>query len=127
MPWSARYNTELSIVETVYAGTLTPGELAEAVHSTLELARKHGARLMLGDCTALSGGHSVVDLYFLIDLVVASGLAHELREALILPVLPASADNVRFWESTAFNRGLMVKLFDNREHAVDWLQLQLTH
>ena len=121
MPWRASVNPDVPIIETYYSGVLTQSELSAAVHETIELCRTYGRTLLLGDCTALVGGHSVVDLYVLADFVMASGIGHTIKEAVLLPELPASAENVKFWETTCYNRGFSVRLFNDREGALKWL------
>lgn len=69
--------------------------------------------------------HPVADLYFLADALAAAGNVPQFREALLLPSLPDSIEHVRFWETTCANRGLNVRLFDNRQRAIDWLLEEL--
>jgi len=121
MPWRTSVHPDLPIVETCYSGVLSQPELATAISETLALAHARGLNLFLGDCTALVGGHSVVDLYFLADALAASGLGHTIKEAVLLPGLPDSAENVRFWETACYNRGFKVKIFLDRESAIKWL------
>lgn len=121
MPWKITVLSEFPIIETRYEGILTQGELSEAVRETLALGRVNSTALFLGDCTALAGGHSVVDLYLLADSIMASGIGHTLKEALLLPELPGSAENVRFWETTCYNRGFRVRIFQERSQALEWL------
>jgi hypothetical protein len=121
MPWKVTVHPELPVVETRYEGVLTQAELSDAIRETLAQGRVNNTALFLGDCTALAGGHSAVDLYFLADAVVASGVSHTLKEALLLPELPGSAENVRFWETTCYNRGFRVRIFQERAQALAWL------
>ena len=44
-----------------------------------------------------------------------------LKEEVLLPKFPESVEHVKFWEDTCSNRGLNVRIFDNRQHALDWL------
>ena len=121
MPWETRIHLELPIIETRYSGLLTPEELTEAARETLALVRAHGRTLLLGDCTDLKGGHSIVDLYGLVDIIKASGSVTDLKEAVLVPSLPDPVDKVRFWETTCYNRGLYVRVFEDRQAAIDWL------
>ncbi len=121
MPWSIILHPNDPFVETRYVGSLSPPELAEAVHETLRTVEAHKRHLVLGDCSKLEGGHSLFDLYGLADAVLASGLAHLIREAIILPALPGAVEDVRFWETTCMNRGIVVRIFTTREEALAWL------
>lgn len=109
------------IVETRYSGVLMPAELTAAVRETLAVGQRQGYTRFLGDCTELAGGHSIVDLYNLVDLVESARVGLDIKEAVLLPVSPASAEAVRFWETACLNRGAIVRIFTDREHALDWL------
>jgi hypothetical protein len=124
MPWQATIHPDLPIIETCYSGILSSSDLAAAAHETLNLAKTHAMTRLLGDCTQLAGGHSIVDLYLLADAVAVSGLAYTLKEAILLPSLEASSENVKFWETTCFNRGIRVRIFTERQLALNWLIME---
>lgn len=44
------------------------------------------------------------------------------HETLILPVHRPSMEDVRFWETACGNRGFCVRVFDDRDAAIAWLQ-----
>jgi len=122
MPWSTSIHPDLPLIEISYSGVITATELSDAFLDTLALANAHNITLILADCTALdSGGHSVFDLYFLAETLAASNMPKTLKEAILLPSLPDSAENVDFWETACYNRGLKVRIFDNYQNAIDWL------
>ena len=61
MPWSVSVDETTHIVTTVYAGVLPPAVLRDAIAATLAAClEKHCIRL-LADCSALDGGHSVME------------------------------------------------------------------
>ena len=76
---------------------------------------------MLTDLTTLVGGHSIVDLYVLVDEIHRRGLAGRYREAIILPKAAATAEMAGFWETACTNRGIEVRLFTDRAKAKAWL------
>ena len=121
MPWEVLVQSEHPVVETRYAGDLSMADLLQAVDATIEAAARHGISRFFSDCLALQGGHSLTDLYFLAQRVAESGIGGNLREAVLLPVLPAAKDEVLFWENTARNRGFVVRVFDDRDVAQKWL------
>ena len=121
MGWDATYVAEGHFVETTYEGVIAPDELNTAVVRTLALAHSHQTTLFLADCSQLVGGHSLVDLSHLIDSLVVLGMVGHLKEALIMPHLRAAAHDVAFWEAACVNRGLLVRLFPERQTALDWL------
>lgn len=84
------------------------------------LEKKERVR-MLTDLTTLVGGHSIVDLYVLVDEIHRRGLAGRYREAIILPKAAATAEMAGFWETACTNRGIEVRLFTDRAKAKAWL------
>ncbi|MBX7185353.1 MAG: hypothetical protein K1Y01_09435 [Vicinamibacteria bacterium] len=106
---------------TTYAGVIPPDLLAEAVKGTMALGREKGTSRFLADCTALEGGHSIVDLYFISQLLEEAGISRTFREAIVLPQLQSAAGEVRFWETTCWNRGMDVRVFKTMAEALAWL------
>ena len=121
MPVRSEYNKENNFVEVVYTGNISNEELIEAVLASVHLAREKGSFLFLADCTKMTGGHSIVDLYELISLYEKLEIPRNMREAIILPVIPEPVDKVRFYETASTNRGYTVRIFDDREQALVWL------
>ncbi len=121
MPWQASFNQSLQCVELVYSQIVTPKELNDAFLEAVQILSDHNSRNVLADCSEMVGGHSMVDLYYLIDLYQSVGLRHDMREAIVLPSLQATASEVKFYEVACLNRGYHVKLFKSRELATQWL------
>ena len=116
------YLADIQVVETVYDGDLPPAALAALVKETIEKASEFQAAKFLADCRSMKMGHSVFDLYYLASLVESSVLNRsEFREAVLYPTDLLAGENVRFWETTALNRGLTVKIFTDRETSLQWL------
>jgi hypothetical protein len=128
MPWNLEtFDHEgRPILETHYAGVLPPGDLAAAVQATMAHASTMAEPLLIGNCSALAGGHSPFDLYDLADMLAASGLSERLKEAVLMPALPKPLDDVRFWETACLNRGIRVRIFTDRRDALAWLVDDLT-
>ena len=120
MTWTVAVNPLGPFLAVVYTGTVTPEELKQSAAETLDLARSHNIVRVLADTRGLQGGHSLADLYFLSDWLVQKQ-AFRLREAVLMPVSAAVQDNARLWETACFNRGLNVKVFNDRDAALTWL------
>lgn len=121
MSWEVFVQSGCPIVETRYAGELSMADLMQAVDATVAAGMQHGIKRFFSDCLALKGGHSLTDLYFLAQKVAESGVGGDMREAVLLPVQPAAKDEALFWESTARNRGFVVRVFGDRDAAQKWL------
>ncbi|NTW48334.1 MAG: hypothetical protein HGB19_01100 [Chlorobiales bacterium] len=121
MPYTSRFNEEINAIETVYSGTLTINDLHENLKKTMDLSHKHRVTRFLADCTGMSPGGSVLNIYEFAKQLENIPEVYRLKEAIILPVLPDSAKDLTFFETTARNRGLNVRIFGNREDAITWL------
>ncbi|HNB54265.1 MAG TPA: hypothetical protein PK530_20130 [Anaerolineales bacterium] len=120
MPWHITYHPDLAIIETCYEGRLPPNELREAVETTVSQGQSLDTQHFLGDCSNLEGGHSIIELYELADLLTTLR-PYRFREAIILPQLKAVQRDIEFWETICANRGFIVRVFDTREAALAWL------
>jgi hypothetical protein len=121
MPWHAHLVPGVSVIETSYAGILSAHELGAAIEQTMALVRAHGITRLLADCTTLEGGHSIVDLFSFVEKVASTDGADALKEALLLPGLASSEQNVRFWETACLNRGINCRIFSDKSTALEWL------
>ena len=121
MPWNAILADDGRRIETTYTGHVNPAELQASFEAMVALVREAGHGRILADTTLMEGGHSVIDLYFLADAILATGLGPKIREAMLMPSLPDTAEKVRFWETTCANRGLNVRIFTDRGEALAWL------
>ncbi len=122
MAWNIIVHTELGCIETFYEGKLSGPELKDAVRATFEFIKKNEIYKLLGNCTMLEGGHSIIDLFSIAKTIQDSGIAHLLKEAVLLPALTQPRKDVSFWETTGQNRGINIQLFRDREKAIQWLQ-----
>ncbi len=121
MPWKIIIPADLPIIETHYLGDLTRADLFDAARETLALGKEHGRTLFLGDCTELTAGPSVFDLYYLAREISVNNASHALKEAVILPNMSAFLENIRFWETIGRNHGFRVQIFRERKTALEWL------
>ena len=121
MPWNLQLHHDAELIELTYSGIVTPDALIDAFTTAAKLAKENNILLFLADCLDMLGGHSVVDLYSLIALFETLDIAPRSREALILPNLKASLQDVSFYETACLNRGYNVKVFKARQEALAWL------
>lgn len=121
MPWQIKLAENNSHMEIVYSGVITPQELEEALRAILKLGRENGTTRILADCTGMTGGHSVFDLYYLIALYEKENVPHHMKEAILLPALPEKLEEVKFYETASLNKGYNVRLFENADDARSWL------
>jgi len=123
MPWNSAFNTQSEHVELTITGIVSRDDLVAASDSVMNLALKHDTSLVLTDCSLMAGGHSILDLYFLAKRLAGNpAQVRRFREAVLLALDPNARAMVRFWETACLNRGLNVRVFENRELALEWLR-----
>lgn len=126
MPLKIELHPKHAFVEASFSGKLTADELSAAIHELLRFALAHDVFHLLADCTRLEGGHSLFDLYGMIGVLLESGHAHKIREAIVLPLQPEAIEKVAFWETACLNRGIHVRVFAAHQDAQNWLVHELS-
>ena len=122
MPYEVEYNSELGIVEFTFTGSVTGEEFGRATIEGIDLAKAKDTKLFLIDDSDLQDAGSVIDLYNLPRLYEKLGLERGSRGAVVLPTASSkAAEDARFHETVCLNRGWQVKVFTDRQEAIDWL------
>jgi hypothetical protein len=123
VPFSATYLDQHHVVETVYAGVLSPEQFNAAVAATADTAAEHLCTRFLSDCRDLESGDrsTTLDIWALADFLAKLPAGTFEREALLLPAAVAAVEDIRFYETTCRNRGLDVRVFSTRDEALAWL------
>ncbi len=110
------------VVESVFAGEVSPKELERSFLAAIELARQSGTFLFYTDVTGLTGGHSAGDIFALIGIIEPMQLPRTLREAIVFSPSSLATLDVQFYEDACRNRGWNIRLFQDRERALEWLK-----
>jgi len=121
MAWSAIYNREPGIIETTYIGQMSREELQEAITATVELITANRVYLLFGDAMKLEHDGSIFDIYEMVSVFEQFPFAHYMKEALLIPVSKAALADLAFYETACKNRGLNVRLFNDKDDAIRWL------
>lgn len=121
MSWQVSYLADQQVVEMLFEGQVTRSEMHACIAATLEAGRVQGSKRLLCDASALTGGHTVFDLYALAENLHALDVPPGLREAIVLPTRAERAAEASFWENTCANRGFEVRCFVDRATAMAWL------
>ena len=121
MPWNIKLNDEKKIVELAYFGVVSADDLNKALAAALKLSKENEIKLFLADCSQMIGGHSVTDLYYLATIYEASGFTRDMKEALLMPAMQSTHEQVKFYETTCLNNGFNVRIFNEVGEAINWL------
>lgn len=120
MPWSVQVEPDREVVTVTFAGRLSPDALGAAFQSVLESCAELDSYRVLADCAAMEGGHSVLELYGMVERLSELHLPR-FREAVLRPRQSGAEGLTQFWEDAGVNRNLQVRLFDDRDAALEWL------
>lgn len=121
MPTSIKYLEIYNIIEITYTGKVTSDELEHTVHESAKISLANNVKLILADCTQLTEGHTVFDLYFIVPLFKKYDIRPDIIEAIIYPIAPAMQQLASFFETLLVNNGIKAKAFKERKDAIGWL------
>src|SRR5690349_20272190 len=120
------------LLEVEVQGEFSIEEAKRSFLETLENVGRHGATKVLIDGRTLTGEPGVIERFIYGEFAAAetarASSKHKLsrtpRFAYVLkePML----DPRRFGENVAANRGMIIKVFENREEAIEWLGTDFT-
>lgn len=123
MSYTIEYNRMLQIVEFVCAGRYTAQELRESTSKAIALGKEHGDADALVDASKAELAVSIVELFNLpAHQYVDEDMNRKIRVAVVPPASPKDQEDVRFYETACVNRGWRVRLFPNRDGAIQWLK-----
>jgi hypothetical protein len=117
------YLEEAGAVETVCRGAFRARELDGELTATGVLAAENLCNRFLVDCLDMDAGRLGVtlDILSLAELLASLPPGTIEREAVLLPLSAAAAEDMAFFEPAARNRGVNVRVFRSREDALAWL------
>ena len=123
MPWRVDHDGTTEVVTSVYTGILTEPELMASEAATTQVALSKRSQRFLADCSALTGGHSIFDLYEVLQTLGPDSPFAGAREAVLLAEHPGDemVRNMEFWKTACQNRGIDVRVFHDRAAALAWL------
>ena len=121
MPCKVTYIEKHCIVETYYVGTPSIEEVLKIALETLTVAKQKETLRLLGNCLEMAQGGSELDIYSLIKFFESLSIDHRIKEAMLLSPLQKGRVDMDLYETMARNRGYNVRIFFDRESAIQWL------
>ena len=123
MAFSIAYVEEVGVVEMVFRGTVTPADVDAAMTEAGTVGAENLSNRFLVDSREMPAGGSAFDVLALAELLAALPPGVIDREAVLLSDDAAAADQMEFFETACRNRGLDVRVFQDRDEALGWLTL----
>lgn len=123
MTWNVEYDTELGLIHCVYSGRVTVDEFKEATTKAMTLSKIKKTAKFLIDDSMLEIAVSATEIYELPLFYDDIKASRKSKMAVILPSARQARKDVEFYETVCRNRGWAVKIFTERQRAIDWLTL----
>lgn len=122
MPFTLDLSEDGHIVLIKNTGELNYERVKQVSIEALSFAERNNVRLFLSDCTAITNPIGIFDAYKVPDLY------NEIRTrkggnklAILLHRDVVMTPDVSFFETVCVNRGHLVKVFNDRAKAMEWL------
>ena len=123
MTWAIEYDDDLQIVVLTYSGKTTGEDIKEAAAARIAMGKEKGVNKFLIDAgkveTEASATLSIYEVPE--DLYLRQEANRKSRIAVIRPESSVSREMVEFYETACLNLGWLVKVFQDRDNAVEWL------
>lgn len=101
-----------------YTGLLEPGNVKEYGDEILKLVKIHDCKRFLNDMREAEIKLSITDLYYASADAIVSKFDREWKRAI---VVKKKTGEMEFYEITARNKGLTLKVFEDYDEALAWL------
>lgn len=122
MPVKLEFSNAPNRIEVTYSGTITESDYRKAIIDFVNFNSEKKCLLVLTDLRDMVVTPSILNVYDSINLFEKMGIDKKTSEALIMPENKFAADNIKFYETACQNRGYNVKIFYNKEDAINWLR-----
>ena len=116
MPETVEINKDLNIIEVRSFGDVAFEHMAESIKKVKEYHEKSGINKVLVDTSDLTSMPPISDIFNLANM-----FPHKIRIAILISKIAAFHEDLRFGETVALNRGVLISAFDSRDEALKWL------
>lgn len=121
MNWNCEYLKHDKVIFIKFTGKVTLKILEDSFKACLDMSSKSGVNRYLVDHTELQPSLSAVEVYEIPKIYDQLYLEKSSRIAVIASKNPNLRENTKFFETVSRNRGYMVRLFDDRQSSLKWL------
>lgn len=112
---------DLRHIEIIHKGKLTREEVKDCKNKILNLVESNNSIFILCDLMLADFKASISDMYYGPENFSKMKFSKSSRFAILLPGNHQSWREVKFLETVSINRGWRLKLFSNKETAIEWL------
>ncbi|MCB9203769.1 MAG: hypothetical protein H6603_02225 [Flavobacteriales bacterium] len=114
---SASYNPEWNCIVSTWVGSLDKSATIEFIDKLAELSETHDCKRVINDIRQAENKLSVTELFYLPGRVIQGKFDRTWKRAIVVKEF---FDEALFYEDTATNQGLRVKIVTSIEEALAW-------
>lgn len=114
------YNADLCIVEITSKGIVSSKELKSEQTPIFALAEEHNTDMFLLDLTNYERSLSLIDILGGVSFY-GKKTTMRIRIAVLAPISEEALQDALFYETVCVNRGWNVRVFAERQDAINWL------
>ncbi|PKO00576.1 MAG: hypothetical protein CVU42_03270 [Chloroflexi bacterium HGW-Chloroflexi-4] len=127
MTYSIIFDANDCIVLATYIGSEEYGSLSSSVDETVKVLLENRGTKLLCDLSKSTIKMNITEMVQLEKTITDSMRAHgihpiTIKRAMVRKNIKANKDNYRFFETYSVNNLHRVKIFSQREEALDWLR-----
>ena len=116
MPDKVELNKDLGIIEITSFGIVSSGDIMDSINKIMKIFKETGVHKVLVDTTTQEKMPGTVGIFKLF-----SSMPKEVVYVLLVKEHQLTEEDLIFAETVAVNRGVQIKIFYDREKAIDWL------
>ena len=116
MPTNIHVNNTLGIVEATTSGHLTTEKIQADIDNMMKLSEENQVFKFLLDATGVLTAPTLSETFQRF-----ASFPRQYKQAVVMKQSQPTAEDARFIETVAYNRGILIRVFETREAALTWL------
>ena len=121
MPYEIKFLKETGIVSIENKGELTFDELIEQSKEAINLGRENYSHLFLTDFSNVKVHASTMEVLQFPEIYEQLGMNKMSKIAVLVSGIELNTEDLKFYETICLNRGWQIKIFLEKEPAIEWL------
>ena len=118
MPETVTVNKELNIIEVRSFGSILTEQLARSVAEVKRIHRETSIDKVFVDTHGLTSFPGTIDIF-----EIAKGFPRGIRIAVLAVAEQEMKGDLQFAQTVAQNRGVLIRLFESKDEAIEWLRV----
>ena len=123
LAWKLKYHESLSIIELIFFGESSGRDFVDGASARIAMGHeKSVSRFVINARDVVAPGSQAMDIHGILSETYPDNRADPNSIIAVVSARDPDAERlVSFFESSALSRGWRVRVFDDRQSAIDWL------